>query len=89
MAMELRLLRYLVAVAEELNFTRAAQRLHIAQPPLSRQIRQLEELIGVQLFVRDRRRVTLTMSGKVLLREARIVLNQFQYAVDVTRRPEG
>jgi DNA-binding transcriptional LysR family regulator len=86
MTMELRLLRYFVAVAEELNFTRAAHRLHIAQPPLSRQIRQLEELIGVQLFVRDRRRVTLTISGKVLLREARIVLNQFQYAVDLTRR---
>jgi DNA-binding transcriptional LysR family regulator len=86
MTMELRLLRYFVAVAEELNFTRAAHRLHIAQPPLSRQIRQLEGLIGGQLFVRDRRRVTLTISGKVLLREARIVLSQYQYAVDLTRR---
>ncbi len=84
--MELGLLRRFVAVAEELNFTCAAQRLHIAQPPLSRQIRQLEELIGVQLFVRDRRRVTLTIPGKVLLREARIVLAQFQHAVDLTRR---
>jgi DNA-binding transcriptional LysR family regulator len=84
--MELRLLRYFVAVAEELNFTRAAHRLHIAQPPLSRQIRQLEELIGVQLFVRDRRRVALTVPGKVLLREARIVLDQVQHAVELTRR---
>jgi DNA-binding transcriptional LysR family regulator len=84
--MELRLLGYFVAVAEELNFTRAAHRLHIAQPPLSRQIRQLEELIGVQLFARDRRSVTLTNAGKVLLREARIVLDQFQHAVDLTRR---
>ena len=84
--MELRLLRYFVAVAEELNFTRAAHRLHIAQPPLSRQIRQLEELIGVQLFVRDRRRVTLTSAGRVLLREARIVLDQVRHALDLTRR---
>jgi DNA-binding transcriptional LysR family regulator len=84
--MELRLLRYFVAVAEELNFTRAARRLHIAQPPLSRQIRQLEELIGVPLLVRDRRPVALTLAGKVLLREARIVLHQVQHALDLTRR---
>lgn len=84
--MELRLLRYFVAVAEELNFTRAAHRLHISQPPLSRQIRHLEELVGIQLLVRDRRQVTLTVPGKILLREARIVLDQVQYAMDLTRR---
>ncbi|MEP6955299.1 MAG: LysR family transcriptional regulator, partial [Chthoniobacterales bacterium] len=65
--MELRHLRYFVAVAEELSFRRAAERLHLAQPSLGRQIRDLEEEIGERLLERDRRRVTLTDAGRVLL----------------------
>lgn len=72
--MELRHFRYFVAVAEELNFTRAAERLHMAQPPLSTQIRLLEEDLGAQLFVREKRRVYLTQAGRDLLVRARGIL---------------
>ncbi|GIF16992.1 LysR family transcriptional regulator [Actinoplanes teichomyceticus] len=84
--METRELRYFVAVAEELNFGRAAQRLGIAQPPLSRAIAQLERRLGVQLLTRTNRGATLTEAGSVLHREARAVLDAVAAAERRTRR---
>jgi len=84
--MELRHLRYFVAVAEERNFTRAAQRLHIAQPPLSRQIQQLEETLGVQLLERGSRPLKLTETGKFFYSHATQLLAQTAELESMTRR---
>jgi len=85
---ELRHARYFVAVAECLNFRQAAQQLHLAQPPLSRQIRQLEEYLGVTLFVRDKRKVELTKAGYAFLEEARKLIMQAGHAADVARHTQ-
>ncbi|MGC4808359.1 LysR family transcriptional regulator [Micromonospora sp. DT233] len=84
--METRELRYFVTVAEELHFSRAAERLGIAQPPLSRAIQQLERRLGVTLLERNRRSVALTDAGQVLLDEARAILDATAAATRRTRR---
>ena len=79
--MELRHLRYFIAVAEEENVTRAAERLHVSQPPLSRQIHDLEEELGIALFDRTGKSLTLNAAGKVFLLEARAVLDRADEAM--------
>ena len=79
--MELRHLRYFVAVAEELNFTKAAQRMCTVQPSLSQQIKDLEQEVGVQLLLRSNRKVELTEEGKAFLKEARLSLEHAEKAI--------
>jgi DNA-binding transcriptional LysR family regulator len=86
MNLELRQLRHFVTVAEELHFGRAAERLHMTQPPLSQSIAGLEELLGAPLFLRNRRQVALTAAGSALLPEARRILEDAGALPDLVRR---
>jgi LysR family transcriptional regulator, benzoate and cis,cis-muconate-responsive activator of ben and cat genes len=83
--MELRYLRYFVAVAEEENISRAAKRLHVSQPPLSRQIRDLESELGVSLFEHGSKAIHLTEAGQIFLNEARAALLRVDDAVSFTK----
>lgn len=84
--MDLRHLRYFQAVAEELSFSKASRRLHIAQPALSRAVKELEEMVGHELLARTRRSVALTPAGRVLLSETRLVLQRLEEAIRRVRR---
>src|SRR6478752_3514492 len=88
-AIELRHLRAFVAVADDLSFSRAAQRLFISQPALSRQIRGLERLVGCDLFRRSTQRVELTLAGEALLARAQALLADLDDAISVTRSVGG
>jgi DNA-binding transcriptional LysR family regulator len=82
---ELRLLRYVVAVAEELHFSRAALRVRVAQPTLSKQIRDLEDGLGIRLFDRTNRQVRLTLAGRMFVKEARKALSHSERAVQLVK----
>jgi DNA-binding transcriptional LysR family regulator len=86
--MDHRLMQSFVAVAEELHFGRAATRLHISQPPLTKQIQQLEQVMGVRLLERNKRKVELTAAGRIFLDEARTLLAQTGQAVERARRAD-
>ncbi|MBI4443740.1 MAG: LysR family transcriptional regulator [Acidobacteria bacterium] len=86
--MELRHLLYFLAVAEELHFGRAARRVHISQPPFSRQIQQLETELGVQLLNRTKRKVELTDAGRVLVGEARLILQEVERAAGLVKEAD-
>lgn len=87
--MSLAQIRYFVAVAEEGHLGRAAQRLHVSQPPLTRQIRSLEQELGVPLFERTPRGMRLLSSGEALLARARRILAEVDAAIGEASRAEG
>jgi DNA-binding transcriptional LysR family regulator len=84
--MDYRQLRYFIAVAEELSFSRAARRLNISQPPLSIQVKAIEAEVGTALFTRNRRKVELTPAGEVLLENARRAVRQLEHTTEAVRR---
>ena len=84
--MELRQLRYFITIAEEGNFSRAAERLHVSQPPLSTQMKSLEDELGVQLFERSNRGVSLTAAGAVFFTETRTLLARLEHAKSEAQR---
>jgi DNA-binding transcriptional LysR family regulator len=84
--MDYRQLRYFIAVAEELSFSRAARRLHISQPPLSTQIKAMEDELGTRLLARTRRKVELTQAGQLLLEHARRAVGELDLASETVRR---
>ena len=83
--MELRHIRYFKAVAEELNFTRAAEKLNIAQPPLSRQIQDLEQDLGTKLFIRNPHKILLTHEGELFLQYANQILDLVNRSAEEVR----
>src|SRR5262247_2057953 len=86
MEVDLRQLRYLIVVAEEGHITRAAERLGMQQPPLSQRIKAIERELDVQLFHRKARGVELTDAGRALFENARVMLAQYDHAIEATRR---
>lgn len=86
--MELRHLRYFLAVADSMNFCRAAERLHLSQPPLSQQVRRLEAELGAKLFDRSKRQIKLTAAGEIFATQARAILAQCDEAAKLAARAE-
>ena len=86
MSIDLKQLKYFLAVAEEKSFSRAAERLHISQPPLSQQIMKLESELGVKLFARTTRTFELTVAGKALMAEASELLARMRMTIDTIRQ---
>jgi DNA-binding transcriptional LysR family regulator len=86
MSIDLKQLKYFLAVAEEKSFSRAAERLHISQPPLSQQIMKLESELGVRLFARTTRSFELTVAGKALMHEAADLLGRMRMTIDTIRQ---